>query len=240
MGLLGELRAIPEYLSLAASAPITAYLSPVGAPRPVLVIPGLISGDSATLPLRAFLRSFGHRPHGWGQGLNVGPAHHMAEGLDNTLTELAERYGGPIDIVGWSAGGIFGRVLASHRSELVRQVISLGSPVRLRTEDSNMAAVSDFLGRFYLKGPSTIDVDSVPVPSTTVWTASDGVVPPDACRQTVGEFAESVQVRGSHSGLPANPAVYYLVADRLALPVGEWSPFNPPAKLRRLYPTIES
>lgn len=238
--LLGEFRAIGEFATVAATGSLAAYLAPIGPPRPVLVIPGLITGDTATLPIRAFLRSIGHRPHGWGQGLNVGPANHSAEGVDNLLTELFERYQTPIDIVGWSAGGVFGRVLASHRSEMVRQVISLGSPIRLRTDETNISGVSEFLSRFYMKGPSTIDVDRIPVPSTTVWTVSDGVVPPEACRQSVGDEAEVVQVRGSHTGLVANPAVFYLVADRLALPLGAWSPFDPPGKLHRLYPSIEN
>ncbi len=231
---------MPEFVSLPAVGPLVAYLAPVGPPRPVLVLPGFINGDTATMALRAFLRSLGHRPHGWGLGLNVGAAHHVAEGIDRTLTELYHRYDEPIDLVGWSAGGIFGRVLASHRPEMVRQVISLGSPVRLDSQQSNLAGVSEFLSRFYLQTPAKIDVDEIPVPSTSVWTASDGIVPPEACQQTVGPRAENVQVRGSHSGLGANPAAFFVVADRLALSMDDWKPFEPPARLRRLYPSLES
>lgn len=236
--LIRELRALTEIATIPATGSLAAYFAPDGPPRPVLVVPGLVAGDSATIALRLFLRSIGHRPHGWGQGLNVGAAHHIAEGVDRTLTELYERYGGPIDIVGWSAGGIIGRILASHRTEMVRQVISLGSPVRLDVGETNLVGVSEFLGRMFLTAPSKIDVDVVPVPSTTVWTKTDGIVPGLSCRQSIGDFAESVEVRGSHMGLATNPAVYYLIADRLALPLDSWTPFDPPSRLRRLYPSI--
>ncbi len=234
--LLGELRALPELLASPAAGAVIAYLAPVGAPHPVLVIPGFISGDSATFTLRMFLRSLGHRPHGWGLGLNVGAAHHVAEGIDRALTELYEEYRTPIDIVGWSAGGIIGRVLASHRTEMVRQVISMGTPIRMTTNQTNLAAVNEAFGRFFVKTPSKIDVDAVPVPSTAIWTRSDGVVPGELCRQTPGPRAESIEVRGSHVGLVSNPAVFYVIADRLAQHDDEWAPFVAPRRLRRLFP----
>jgi pimeloyl-ACP methyl ester carboxylesterase len=237
--IFGELRALPELLSAPASAAVVAYLAPVGPPRPVLVIPGFISGDSATFGLRTFLRSIGHRPHGWGLGINVGAAHHVADGIDRVLTDLFDEYGEPIDIVGWSAGGIIGRILASHRTEMVRQVISLGTPIRMSSDQTNIGAVSDAFGRFFVKTPLKIDVDRVPVPSTAVWTRSDGVVPGNVCRQTPSSTAETIEVRGSHVGLVSNPAVFYLIADRLAQPLGQWNHFIPPRRLKRLYPSID-
>jgi hypothetical protein len=37
---------------------------------------------------------------------------------------------------------------------------------------------------------------------------------------------ENVRVHGSHIGLLHNPAVLYVVADRLAQPQGGWQPFD--------------
>lgn len=238
--ILFETRALAEFATVGWAATMAAYVAPLGPPRPVLVLPGFVSGDSATLALRLFLRSIGHRPHGWGLGLNVGASHHIAEGVDRTLRNLYHEYGEPIDIVGWSAGGILGRVLASHRSEMVRQVISLGSPINMAAHQTNIGHLQKVFARFFLEPPRRFDLDRVPVPSTTVWTRTDGVVPGLACRQTVRRAAEVVEVKGSHTGLGANGAVFYLIADRLALPRGDWHPFDPPDRLRRLYPTIEN
>ncbi len=238
--ILRELRALPEFGFVGSSALMAAYVAPLGPPRPVLVLPGFVSGDSATLPLRLFLRSIGHKPSGWGLGLNVGASHHIAEGVDRTLRDLAQEYGEPIDIVGWSAGGILGRVLALNRSELVRQVISLGSPINMESSQTNIGYLQRLSARLFLEMPRRFDLDRVPVPSTTVWTRTDGVVPGLACRQSIRHNAEVIEVRGSHTGLGANPAVFYLLADRLALPRSTWRPFDPPDMLRRFYPSIEN
>jgi hypothetical protein len=228
-----------EWLVSGPGAAIAAFSAPPGGARPVLVLPGFVGGDATTLPLRAFLRSLGHRPTGWGLGVNVGLADHIASGLDQLLQRLAHRHRSTIDIVGWSAGGIIGRLLAQHRQELVGQVISLGSPIRLKTGETNITALQELAGRFFVPTPPHIDVDRIGVPSTTVWTRQDGVVPGLLCRQTSGPFSEVVEVRGTHLGLGTNPSVLYLVADRLAQRPGSWRPFVPPAGLRWWYPSME-
>jgi hypothetical protein len=74
------------------------------------------------------------------------------------------------------------------------------------------------------------------VPATSVYTRADGIVAWTSCRYTTASRRESVEVRGSHLGLAANPAVLWLLADRLAQPETQWRPFRPPLPLRLLYP----
>jgi hypothetical protein len=47
---------------------------------------------------------------------------------------------------------------------------------------------------------------------------------------------ENVEVLGSHLGLGLNPAVLWLLADRLGTPEEAWTPFRPPAALRPFFP----
>jgi len=234
-----EALTVPELMLTVPGAAIAALAAPAGGARPVLVLPGFVTGDVTTAPLRAFLRSLGHRPFGWGLGLNVGVADHIAGGLDRLIQELAHRHGSTIDIVGWSAGGLLGRLLAQHRSELVGQVISLGSPIRLSTGDSNIGMLQELAGKLFVPIPPRIDVDKIPVPSTTVWTAQDGIVPGRLCRQTPGPTAECVEVRGTHIGLATNPSVMYAIADRLAQRPDDWRPFTPRRRLSWWYPSLE-
>ena len=234
-----ELFTAPELLLTVPGGAVAALATPTGGTRPVLVLPGFVTGDLTTAPLRAFLRSLGHRPFGWGLGLNVGVADHIAAGLDRLIQELAHRHGSTIDIVGWSAGGMLGRLLAQHRQELVGQVISLGSPIRLSTGDSNIGLLQEIAGHLFVPTPPRIDVDRIPVPSTTIWSKQDGVVPGMLCRQTPGPTAECVEVRGTHLGLATNPAVMYAIADRLAQQPGAWRPFTPHRRLRWWYPSLE-
>jgi pimeloyl-ACP methyl ester carboxylesterase len=237
--LLCELAAGPESLLSGPGVALAAALAPSGSTRPVLVLPGFSGGDISTMPLRSFLRALGHRPYGWGLGINVGVADHIAVGLDRVLQELAQQHGTTIDIVGWSAGGLLGRLLAQNRSELVGQVISLGSPIRLRETDHNLGMLTKIVGRLFVPLAPQVDVDSVPVPSTTIWTARDGVVPGELCKQTVDDRSEVIEVRGTHCGLGTNPAVIYAVADRLAQ-TGAWAPFDPPRRVRWWYGAIEN
>ena len=235
-----EWRAVSEFGWVGFNSVAVALAAPQGPPRPVLVLPGFGAGDATTLALRAFLRSIGHHPSGWGLGLNVGAANHIGEGIDRKLQEMAQHYGCPIDIVGWSAGGIMARVLAANRQELVRQVISLGSPIVMNKDQTNIARLVTAVARLAPQAQRRIDVNVVPVASTAIWTASDGIVPGRSCRQTVSKISENVEVRGSHCGLVANPAVLYAIADRLACDSLNWQPFNPPKSLRWLYPSIEN
>lgn len=234
-----EVLAGPEFLIAAPGAALAALAAPTGGARPVLVLPGFVTGDLTTAPLRAFLRSLGHRPSGWGLGLNVGVADHIAAGIDRLIQELAHRHGSTIDIVGWSAGGMLARLLTQHRPELVGQVITLGSPIRLATGDSNIGLLQEIAGHLFVPTPPRIDVDRIPVPSTTIWSEQDGIVPGRLCRQTPRPEAECVEVRGTHLGLATNPAVMYAIADRLAQRPDAWQPFTPHRRLRWWYPSLE-
>jgi pimeloyl-ACP methyl ester carboxylesterase len=238
--LLWELRFVGEVGAFFASAAPGMALAPRGEPCTVLILPGFMAADRSTSAMRLALRGLGHDVHGWGLGANVGPADHVVEGLRDQVARLVRRSGGPIDVVGWSLGGVYGRVLASNRPEQVRQVITLGSPIRMRNDQTNLAGTFRRFARgFGFPDTRVVDVDRVPVPSTAVWTRTDGIVPGVACRQTPGPRAENVEVRSTHVGLTHNPAVLWVVADRLAQPDGSWTPFRPPAALRPMIPSWE-
>jgi hypothetical protein len=64
-----------------------------------------------------------------------------------------------------------------------------------------------------------------PVPSTAIYSRSDGVVHWTTCLEYEGERAENVEIVGSHSGMAFNPMVVHVIADRLSQPEGGWQPF---------------
>jgi len=61
------------------------------------------------------------------------------------------------------------------------------------------------------------------VPTTSIFSRSDGVVAWQACIQDGGgRHTENIEVEGSHCGLVWNPEVLSVVADRLQQPRNGW------------------
>jgi pimeloyl-ACP methyl ester carboxylesterase len=230
-----------EFGAFLAVAPVLS-LGGEGNGRPVLVLPPFGASDWSTAPLRAVLRQKGYATHGWKLGGNIGPHPHLVAGMNRRLRELYARHQTPVSVIGWSLGGVYGRELARIHPEAVRQVITLGSPYRFRPgERTKASALYDTIApRLDAFLPHFEPEDSrppFPVPATSIYTRTDGVVNWHACIDTVGPTSENVEVRGSHSGLGFNIAAVVAIADRLAQADGSWAPFRPVPALRCLFPS---
>jgi pimeloyl-ACP methyl ester carboxylesterase len=232
-------RAVAEFGLLIATVPLKQLL-PVGDGHPVLVLPGLLAGDNSTWALRRILRDVGYRVHGWGLGRNLGPTATTVTGLQNRLLDLQSRYDSAVSVIGWSLGGIYARTLARDTPAAVRQVITLGSPIRLADErQSSARRAFNRYGHLHVvrrELPLESDVDALPVPATSIYSRYDGIVAWQACLDLPSARAENIAVAASHLGFGHHPAVIWAVADRLAQPRGQWAPFRPPRALRPLYP----
>jgi pimeloyl-ACP methyl ester carboxylesterase len=214
--------------------------------HPVLVLPGFTADDRSTLPLRWFLRGQGYWTHGWHLGANMGPTTRVMDGLRARLTDVYEHQSKKVSVVGWSLGGIYARALARERPDMVRDVITLGTPFRM--SESGRSAVSALWDSVSWRFAPEVellllpedDKPVLPVPATSIYTKTDGIVRWYTCIDKPGPLRESIEVRGSHSGLGFNPAVLYAVADRLAQPEDRWRPFRPPLGTGHLYPRPEA
>lgn len=232
-------RAVAEYGLHLALGPLLPAL-PRGDGHPVLVLPGLLAGDGSTRALRRDLRRLGYFVHGWRLGRNVGPTERCVTGLRERITEIADRHGTAVSLVGWSLGGIYARELARRAPEAVRQVITLGSPIRLECEAQTRAhGVFERFSHLHVEEwtlPLEHGCDPLPVPATSIYSRCDGIVSWRACLDEPSPRAENIAVLASHLGLGHHPAVVYAVADRLAQPEGRWAPFRPPSLLRPVFP----
>jgi pimeloyl-ACP methyl ester carboxylesterase len=230
-------------LADAALLPIAGPLlrtAPRGDGHGVLVLPGLLASDRSTAPLRSFLRGRGYYVRGWRLGRNLGPREAILEGIPRAARDLVDRTDGPVSVIGWSLGGIYARHLALQHPRLVRQVITLGSPFGVahghRTRaDSAFERLRIIHARPRLAPDRTRLADALTVPSTSVYSRLDGVVPWRACIAEDTELHQNVEVRCSHLGFGFDPATIWCVADRLAQPVDDWHRFQPPRRARMLY-----
>jgi pimeloyl-ACP methyl ester carboxylesterase len=214
--------------------------APRGDGHGVLVVPGLLASDTSTALLRRFLRRLGHDVRGWDLGRNMGPTDAVLDGLPRALDALVESGGGPVSVVGWSLGGIYAREMARRHPGQVRQVITLGSPFAL-TDPRQSRADGAYRRRSYLHAdggrvPTREQIARpISVPSTAVYSRRDGITAWQACIEPETALHENVEVRCGHLGFGTDPATLWVIADRLALPAGQWRPFRPPALMRRLY-----
>ena len=230
-------------LALLATEPLRALLDlcaakvgalpPVtGDGHPVIVYPGLGAGPMATSQLRAHLRTCRFDVHDWAFGVNTGPD----GAFDAWLPQLVERVcglharvGRKVSLVGWSLGGIYAREIAKRCPASVRQVLTLGTPHNAVAEANHAGAIFRLLGG----DTSQLTPDLVarlrerpPVPTTSIYSETDGVVSWRGCLEQPGPQVENVAVGASHLGMPTHPEVLRIVADRLAQPEGRWRPYG--------------
>jgi len=201
--------------------------APRGDGHAVLVLPGLTAGDRSTQALRDFLAGRGYRASGWGLGRNFGPRPGVEAALFATLERLRDESGRAVSVVGWSLGGVYARVLAAKRPEAVRSVITLGSPISHPHATSARRLYEFTSGRRVDDSRDERVFEATPsVPTTSIYSRTDGIVAWQCSVEQEGPQSENVEVRGSHLGLGFNPAVHYAIADRLAQPEGGWRRFH--------------
>ena len=197
----------------------------------MLVLPGLLTSDVSTRPLRSFLQRLGYAAYGWGPRRNLGPSEETARALVRRFEELRDRHVRAVSLVGWSLGGIYARELSRRFPSDVRQVITLASPFRDPDATNLPAALlalrpahpDEAAYRARLATP-------LPVPSTAIYSRSDGIVSWRSCCEEPGPRSESIEVASSHLGMICHPIVLLTIADRLSQPEGQWKPFKPPMR----------
>jgi hypothetical protein len=69
-----------------------------------------------------------------------------------------------------------------------------------------------------------------------LYSRSDGIVDWRACVHTPAPDRENVEVTCGHLGFGVDPATFWVIADRLAQPAGQWRPFRAAGWSRAFYP----
>jgi pimeloyl-ACP methyl ester carboxylesterase len=193
-------------------------LQPRGKGDPVVVLPGFGAGDLSTVPLRGYLRSLGHDVHGWGLGQNDGDVQRFVELLTVRVQRLAERHDRKVSLVGWSLGGVVAREVARDHPELVRQVITFGTPV-IGGPRYTRAGAAYLQQGFDIDAVEAIIAERertpITVPITAIYTKGDGVVAWRACLDHLNPQVEHIEVDTTHLGLGIHHRVFIELARRL-------------------------
>lgn len=239
---LAEGRAVFELAAFYATRPLLAAL-PRGDGHAVLVLPGFLASDASTVPMRRLLGDLGYRPYGWALGRNVRVDPRQLDALAQRLLAIHRQSGRKVSIIGWSLGGVFARELAKLHPEAVRQVISLGSPLQNTHNYSTAAPLFEHFNgakpRPVRPGKYTGLHNAPPVPTTSIFTKTDGIVDWRGSVQPPQGQTENIEVHASHLGLGVNPSVMIALADRLRQPEGEWKPFVARLTQRWMFPKTQ-
>lgn len=226
-----ESRALFELGSVLPILPLLTWRAPKGDGHPVMVLPGFMTGDFSTKTLRRYLRDLGYNSMPWTLGRNLGYTEHMDDQLCDRIDQVFRDTGKKITLIGWSLGGVYGREMARRFPDKIRQVITLGSPIHGATRYTNAQTLYRMM-----TGQTADDIDPKmleamsappPVPNTAIYTRTDGIVAWECTRELVEDATtQNIEVIGSHCGLGHNPAVFVILADRLAQPENDWRPMD--------------
>lgn len=194
--------------------------APRGDRRPIIVLPGYRASELSMRPLEAWLRYLGYQVSDWGLGRNEGQVTKDVQRFAVHARRISKQNDGdPVTLIGWSLGGIIARETARLHPELVREVITMGTPLIGGPRYTSIGA------RF--RGERNVDLDrfekavharnceGLIQPLTVIYTERDGVVGPDIAIDIYNPQARNIKVDGGHLSLGINPKVWRIIADTL-------------------------
>jgi triacylglycerol lipase len=242
----GEWRALLEMYQLFLDPFYRGVGVPSGDAKPLVLIPGFMSGDWSSAPLVQWLRRVGYRPAVTGIDLNTRCPRALAEWLGSPVERIARASGQKVVLLGHSKGGYIARTIAHARPDVVSHVIAIGSPYRDALDANwyvrSMVEVTKAWNRVLHQSDRT-ELECYgprcpcgwgqqvqqPLPNgvgySAIYTCTDGVARWTHCPDPDGK--QNFEVSGSHAGLPVNVEVYRCLATILhSIPV---EPLPPPS-----------
>jgi pimeloyl-ACP methyl ester carboxylesterase len=225
-----------ESTRLLAQLPRIIADAPRGDGHPVLVLPGYGGGDGSTLVMRYVVGRLGYQACKLELGVNHESAQDRIVSVDDAVRfrekmvalvvervrSIFEERGEKVSLVGWSMGGLYAFDTARELPEMVRQVVTLGSPY------GDPRGTSTFELLRWLKG-SNVPVESQDfaswlrkaepgdgaVPVTAIYSATDGIVSPEVARPAPAPSVECIEVEASHVGFGLNPEAFRVLSQRI-------------------------
>jgi pimeloyl-ACP methyl ester carboxylesterase len=144
------------------------------------------------------------------------------------VVECSERSGRRLAVVGHSRGGYLARAVAARMPERVSHAVAMGAGLSRQFDVAAPALAAVAVARALQRGRGCLTEDcacgftaayscSFPadVRLTSIYSRGDGMVRWETC---VADYADNVEVTGSHVGLAWNRKSYRAIAEALARP----------------------
>jgi pimeloyl-ACP methyl ester carboxylesterase len=187
--------------------------------HPVLVVPGFLGSDVSTALIRRFLNKLGYKAFPWDLGRNLGDLDDLPQ-LAQRIKDIYAQEQRKITLIGWSLGGVYVREMAKGNPDVVRQVITLGSPFGDLNAPNHARWIFDLVTKGESFDPEFLAKIPQPAPVRTaaLYSKQDGIVPWEACMEKEPDtLRQNIQVRSSHFGFVANKRVFRILVERLKL-----------------------
>jgi len=153
------------------------------------------------------------------------------------VRKLRRQHKRKVSLIGWSLGGIYARELAKDFPKDVRQVITLGTPFTGHPKATNAWRLFELVTGHRIGAPEIHEPLRLPppVPTTSIYSRTDGVVAWQCSVERHSAHTENIEVEASHfaSGSTRSPGMPSRIGSRS--PEGEWQHFDRTGNLRWLY-----
>lgn len=230
-----EFGAWSEWIELRRSAVYKGIGVPRGKGQHVILVPGFLGSDGSMSELRGWLTRIGYRVFPSGIDVNVDCPDVSLARLLEAIEAATGPSGAPVRLIGHSLGGSLSRAAAVERPDLIRQVITLGSPLRQVIAHPLVVLVAGFI-ESHLPSPEelprrhgdhlhdgtcaceTLAALARPFPRgvlrTAIFTRHDGIIDWRTSRERDARY--NLEVQGTHLGLVVNRGVYKAIGRLLA------------------------
>jgi triacylglycerol lipase len=201
---------------------------PRGDGRPVVLVPGFGGGDWTLQHLAFWLRRSGYDAAHCNFLVNAGCAEKAVARVERRVVERSERSGRRVAVVGHSRGGYLARAVGARMPDRVSHVVALGAGLSRQFDVAAPALAAVALARRVQGERGCLTEDcacgftaayTCPFPTgvrlTSIYSRGDGMVRWESC---VADYAENVEVSGSHVGMAWNRKCYRAIAAALAQP----------------------
>ena len=121
----------------------------------------------------------------------------------------------------------------------VRCVITLGTPFTGHPRATHAWKFFELMNGRHVGDAALLAQirEAPPVPTTSIYSRSDGIVSWRCSVMEPGPQHENIEVHASHLGLGLNPLALYAIADRLAQDPQHWQAFEAQGARRWFYRT---
>jgi len=204
-------RTIKDFASFIKHKNISSHR---GKKIPIIIIPGFLTGDWSTKPMRHYLQNNGFSVYGWNQESNTKFSIKKLQSMYKMIEEISKKHNQKVILIGWSLGGIYARELA-RLSPNVEKVITIGSPFG-NIFSNYITDIYQLVSNQDLKELKMIDVmirQPINKPSLNIFSKKDGVVHWMSCFMESDPLSKRKQVSSSHMGMGFDPNVFEIMIE---------------------------